>query len=98
MNKITKYIRNRLKIWDRKGFSPRAINCGDCCMFAVELQKRFPRGKVAWGEEVGKHFKTHVDQVGHCFFKYGKKFYDSESPDGVDCPDRLMYYVRQLKD
>lgn len=96
--KIPKAIHRMLRQWDKKGFSPSAINCGNCDEFAWELAKKFPRGRALWGDDCRHYFTTNVNQEGHCFFKYGKKFYDSESPQGVFYPDELQYYRRSNKE
>lgn len=98
MNKITSAINKMLKKWERKGFSPSLINTGNCDSFAWELEKKFPKGRAMWGDDYPKYFKTKVMQEGHCFFKYGKKFYDSESPNGTYYPDDLKYYQRVYKE
>ena len=105
MNAITRKIRRMLIQWGKRGYSATSINCGCCESFAWELEETFCRdengkwnrkGKAIWGEDNPSLFKTDVDPTGHCFFGYGDKFYDSESPEGVDTPDELKYYQRIL--
>lgn len=96
--KITIAIKKMLVKWGSRGFSPASINTGNCDEFAWDLEKKFPRGKAIWGDDCPELFKTKVDVSGHCFFKYGKKFYDSERKNGVDCPDKLPYYQRAKKE
>jgi len=95
MNKITAKIHSMLKRYNKKCISPFSINCGNCDIFAQELQEAFPRGRMIWGEDWPEVFTTKVDPFGHCFFKYGKKYYDSESPYGEASPSDLQYYKRQ---
>lgn len=49
---------------------PDAINYGHCFMWAYLAHKTF-KGVQLW------------DTPQHAFVRYGKKFYDSENPDGV---------------
>lgn len=93
---LTKYIYNRLKVWDRKGFNPQSINCGNCENFAKELEKKFPQGFAVWGEDYLDFFNTDVDCSGHCFFVFEMLYWDSECPEGTDYPDSLPFYARQL--
>lgn len=95
--KISSAIRRLLVKWDKKGFSPSSINTGHCNHFAIQLENKFYLGRAIWGCDYPEYFKTKVDPSGHCFFKYGKKFYDSESPNGVLYPDELKYYQRSKK-
>ena len=94
--KISNYIRYLLRKWDKSGYSAFSINVGNCDSFAQELQDRFPRGRAMWGEDYPEYFNGEVIS-GHCFFKYGKKFYDSESPKGTITPYDLKYYQRAVK-
>jgi hypothetical protein len=96
MNKITAKINSMLERYNKLCLSPMSINAGYCAIFANELKRAFPRGKVMWGEDYAKFFVTDVSPDGHCFFKYGKKYYDSESENGVDVPDKLQFYQRIL--
>lgn len=34
---------------------------------------------------------------GHCFFELHGKFFDSESPQGVDSPHELQFYQRDIE-
>lgn len=91
---VTAFIYRLLRSWNRKGYSPMSINCGDCDSFAQDLLTKFPEGQMFWGDEIPKQFRTDVDPEGHCFFKFKGRYYDSESPKGVSCPDQLHYYLR----
>lgn len=72
------------------------INCGDCDIFAMELSNIYPKGRVLWGDDVDHFFcSACYDGTAHCFFKYGKKYYDSECCEGVTNPILLPFYVRQ---
>ena len=96
MNKITIEIRRMIKEYNKKCISPMLINSGYCYNFAMELKKGFPRGRVIWGERHPELFVTDVCPIGHCFFRYGNKYYDAESENGVNTPDELQYYQRIL--
>jgi len=105
MNKVTGKIHRMLGVWNKKGYSPQAINAGSCESFAWELELAFCRdkngkwnrkGRAMWGEDFPDLFKTDVCPDGHCFFEYEGKFYDSESPCGETTPDALQYYQRIL--
>jgi hypothetical protein len=96
-NPVTSAIYGLLKKWDNKGFSPSAINTGNCDAFANELQDKFPTGCAIWGEDYPELFDELVDPHGHCFFSYERRYYDSECPKGVTSPVQLPYYQRQRR-
>jgi len=95
MKPITATIHRLIQKWNRKGFSPASINCGQCQTFALELFKHFPKGRALWGDEVLDLFEN-VDSSGHCFFLYEDLYYDSECPNGVTTPEFLPFYKRAL--
>ena len=97
MKDITTAIKERLRYYDGMGYSPYSINCGICDEFAQDLQSIFPSGEAIWGEDSPELFVTDDVPMGHCFFKYKEKYYDSESIYGENIPDNLNYYKRILK-
>ena len=80
--------------WNKKGYSPFAINHGSCMEFSQELCKLFPKARQHCGEEWPSDFKTDVDPYGHCYTKIGSLFYDAEAPDGVKSADQLPFFKR----
>ena len=82
--------------------TPQEINNGLCSDFADSISY----GESLWGDDVCpmlwstrviflKDWFTHF-AIGHCFIKYNNRYYDSECPYGVDYPDELPYYQRQI--
>jgi hypothetical protein len=59
-----------------KGVKPSNINCGDCWRWAYYAYRLFP-GVELW---------TNSD---HAWIKYNGLYYDSESPNGVECFEDL---------
>jgi hypothetical protein len=51
------------------------INNGYCAAFAEDIIKLYPSAEYYWEE---------YNDIPHAFIKYNNKYYDSESPDGVD--------------
>ena len=94
---ITKVIRRLIRKWNKMGFSPQAINCGNCDEFAQEIRDACGCGNTIWGCDNKHLFRTSVDIEGHCFFMYRGYFYDSECKNGVGHPDLLPYYLRLNK-
>lgn len=92
--KVTKAIFGLLANWNKKGFSPRAINTGNCWKFADQLAAKFPDGSAMWGKQIAGMFPNGYDPDGHCFFFLAGMFYDSEAPGGVSSPHLLAYYKR----
>jgi len=91
---VVKIVKRLIKKWDKMGYSPYSINCGNCDSFAQEILDQCPQGDIMWGEDVPKFFITKVDPLGHCFFKFKGYYYDSETPLGTRYPDGLKYYQR----
>ena len=85
--------------------SAQEINNGLCGEFARQLEEN-NFGEAIWGDGLcimlwsskailTKDWFTHF-AYGHCFIRYYNKYYDSECPKGVDLPDQLPFYQRQL--
>jgi len=94
---ITNIIEQLLRKWDKLGYSPQAINNGNCEEFAMDIQEIAKTGQVIWGEDYPELFKTNVDKWGHCFYRFRGYCFDSETIKGVKNPDNLKYYLRSKK-
>lgn len=80
------------------------INDGLCDQFAGVIERQFEEAKALWGDELTKEFWETDDDDWithhapyHCFIVFRGKYYDSESPEGVDHPIDLFYYQRELE-
>jgi len=93
---VTNYIYYLRKKWDKLGYSRRSINTGQCENFARDLKKKFPEGKAIWGDDYPELFINGVDNVGHCFFEFKGRYYDSECSSSVKFPEHLPFYRRSL--
>lgn len=84
------------------------INSGQCMDFAVDL-KDMGFGTYIWGQELPRkgwgpeitdeiwnHWWYRHHRYGHCFTIYKGRYYDSESPDGVEWPEQLQCFQRFL--
>jgi len=100
---ITESIKNLVKYYESGGITAQEINNGECCDFAEPI----PFGETIWGDELCpilwstkvlflKNWFTHFAPA-HCFIKYQDKYYDSECPEGVNYPDELPFYKRELQ-
>ena len=94
---VYQVIEELVLAWNKEGYSKFSINCGNCDYFAQELLEIFPDGDTMWGEDVPEKFPEGVDPEGHCFFELNGRFYDSESPKGVESPDELQFYQRDME-
>lgn len=94
---VSQVIKELVLAWDKEGHSKFSINTGNCDYFAQELLEIFPDGNTMWGEDVPEKFPEGVDPDGHCFFELHGKFFDSESPKGVDSPHELQFYQRGIE-
>jgi hypothetical protein len=61
------------------GFTAESINDGYCFFFSGDLKTLFPEG-----EECNNWHESHVNDYNHVFFKLNGKYYDSETPNGVE--------------
>jgi hypothetical protein len=86
MSRITTAINHLLKVKynDRP---PMAINCGLCHDFAYDVISLAECGNIV---VVADHC--------HSIVHYKNKYYDSESPNGVDNVDDIPYVKRLNKD
>ena len=64
------------KNWDK--FGGEECNKGFCDIFAKELQKELPGSKIMSTEEPGNN------TLGHVWVEYKDKYFDAETPKGVD--------------
>ena len=84
---------------------PAEINSGRCMDFARDIAKQ-GFGDDIWGSTIPiDYWSDEVQQIGddaeyfmdiHCLIYYKGKFYDSETPQGCDCPDQLPCYQRNI--
>lgn len=97
---ITDFIRRLIKQWAK---DPREINCGDCEDFAGEIENA-GFGTAFWGDELNsENWSENVRHLGyeweaqfHCFIEFNGQYYDSECPEGVNWPDELPFFQRNL--
>jgi len=57
------------------------INEGRCDYFASAVEQLVPSCDATWGP-------------GHCFVRCDDRYYDSETPEGVEYPDQLPFFSR----
>jgi hypothetical protein len=74
--------------WDE--FTPEVCNTGFCDIFAEKFREEYP-GAELWGTEWGLGYT-----FGHVWVKYGNKFYDAETPQGVTDWKQLPYIQKVL--
>jgi hypothetical protein len=76
-----------------KGKTPWQINNGYCQEFADELVHRLRAGQVL---EIDPDwfYSDPTSAPSHAFVKYGGKYYDSETPLGVEDPLNLPIFKR----
>jgi len=74
---------------DWEEFTPEVCNTGLCDVFAKKFREEYP-GAELWGT-----YETIGFTMGHVWVKYAGKFYDAETPNGVNrCKD--IPYVQRL--
>lgn len=78
------------KNWDV--FDGKECNKGFCDIFAYKLQKRLPGSEIMHTEESEGPNET----FGHVWLKYKGKYYDAETPQGVDHWKELPW-MREFK-
>ena len=92
INRILKRTREEqdLTTPDWEEFTPEICNDGFCDIFAEKFREEYP-GAELWGTDysVGYTF-------GHVWVKYGNKFYDAETPNGVEDWKQLPYIQKIL--
>lgn len=69
--------------------SPDVINNGFCADFACAVQERIRSARIVSDEDLGR------DEYTHTFVQLGGRFYDAESPSGVDDWRNLPIFGRQ---
>jgi hypothetical protein len=74
------------------GDTPIVINTGRCADFADAVWRRFPEAKIFSDEDFGR------DEYTHTFLKYKERYYDAETPDGVDDWQDLPIFHRQAEE
>lgn len=106
MNITQVILKLRIQYAMRFNISPAEINSGRCMGFAHDIAKQ-GFGDDVWGSEVPiEYWSDNIQTIGrydteyfmdiHCFIYYEGKFYDSECPQGCDCPDDLPCYQRNM--
>lgn len=65
------------------------INDGHCEYFAIILADGFSPSRVVWDDEL-------FEKAGgdHCFMEYNGRYYDSETPHGVEHWSHFPMYLR----
>lgn len=82
------------------------INTGNCVDFAQDLEN-LGFGVATWGSELSfEHWGPDITEemwdryyrykvvCCHCFTIYEGRYYDSETPEGVEWPDELPCFIR----
>lgn len=87
---LTKVYRKHL------GFSAERINHGECENFADIICEMFPGASSYWGDQLMEDHEEdyYNDYAYHCFIEYEGRYYDSESPEGVDNWRDLQSFLR----
>ena len=75
---------------DWEEFTPEICNDGFCDIFAEKFREEYP-GAELWGTNYGIDYA-----FGHVWVKYGNKFYDAETPNGVVDWKQLPYIQKVL--
>ncbi len=78
------------------GVHPFEINQGYCEEFAEEICKQIDGATEEWGDEAPHLFTAFHSPDVHCYIVYDGRYYDAEEPYGVDSPNKLPLYNRQL--
>ena len=103
---ISDVIEGLVESYEIDGCLREFINEGRCDRFAeIIVDSGF--GEAVWGDGLPRnawspaitdemwdgHYRDNVAPY-HCFIMYDGRYYDSESPDGVEWPDQLKCFVR----
>jgi len=72
------------------------INEGFCGYFAEDIAKQIDGAVAIWDNEK-IHSTTKLQSYHHCFILFEERYYDSESPEGVDHPKDLFFYKREVE-
>jgi len=75
--------------WEK--FTPEICNSGFCDIFANILAKKYP-GSEIWSSE-----DHDGNTFGHVWIKYQDKFYDAETPNGVNDWKQIPWSQRFYK-
>jgi len=75
--------------------SPYYINCGNCEEFAHDVQDVFGRGEPFWQDEMSDCTELEAVYWSHKFLQVDGRFYDSQSPEGVDNWRELPLFATQ---
>lgn len=67
-----------LTVPDWEEFTPEVCNNGFCDVFAEKFREEYP-GAELWSTDWGLGYT-----FGHVWVRYKGKFYDAETPNGVD--------------
>lgn len=87
-------IRKLSELWiEAFGFkSADDINNGHCEAYAIVLADGFPSAQVVWDD------RLHDEAGGdHCFMVYNNRYYDSETPYGVEHWSHFPMYLRNYR-
>lgn len=80
---IREAILANVKKWEECGFTAESINDGECDTFAREIADIVPGAVAIWDFEQSGKTDDEFHYM-HCFVRYQGRFYDSETPSGVD--------------
>lgn len=84
----------RARYKSRYSIKPRLINQGRCEQFAEDvLEYLFKKGNSGNIEMEDNAY----DDYNHCWLEYEGRYYDAETPTGVDYLDNLPIFVRAFK-
>lgn len=103
---IAQEIMKLVEEWKRE----RRINCafdvgsGQCDAFAYELEKRVPGSESGWEADFHDPISEKAWEEaglepfdGHYVVKYNNRYYDAETPEGVDHWIHLPYFERKVR-
>lgn len=77
------------QILESSGYSAEEINNGNCDDFAFSLFE------IVGGEIWGTNWEYPEYVPMHMFLKHNGRYYDAETPDGVNDPEELPIFQRK---
>lgn len=69
------------RLYDQSAYE---INCGNCEEFAADVIALYGQGELVWHDNMPDCTPEESDWWAHCFVMVDGRFYDSQTPDGVD--------------
>jgi len=77
--------------------SPKNINAGRCDDFASDIAELVPEANYTCTDQFEEFYEDEGKLSSHCWVEFRDRYYDAETPEGVDDWHDLPFFLRDAE-